>query len=254
MFMQRSWVFVVAVLFFLSALDDGCKMGFFGKITGKVVEPERLQPLAGVRLMIEDPKYNGETDANGNFTINGVESGVHTLTCKGGRPLYEDQVMTVTVRQDSPVVLFIVAEFKSEAVRPLMKDTVKLSALKSGYELFRGGYGLGLEPTVINYLVAVHDNKRRLLARPEALRGYLEVRDSAQALEFARLFTGLNTYYLFRDANPDNIYIEVTAAVGKSSYGEMPREMFTKLGLKPPFVVSDASHFYITRYLLSTAH
>ncbi len=81
MLMQRSWVLVVAVLFFLSALDDGCKMGFFGKITGKVVEPERLQPLAGVRLMIEDPKYNGETDANGNFTINGVESGFHTLTC-----------------------------------------------------------------------------------------------------------------------------------------------------------------------------
>src|SRR5436309_444244 len=100
--MKRSLIILTALFCFVLLLTDGCRMGFFGKVTGKVVEPERLQPLAGVKVMTEDARYSGETDASGNFTISGVEAGIHTLTCKTGRSLYDDQVITLTVRQDSP--------------------------------------------------------------------------------------------------------------------------------------------------------
>ena len=76
------------------------------------------------------------------------------------------------------------------------------------------------------------------------------LKDTTSALEYARFFTDLKTFYLFRDPDPDNTYIEVSSTTGKPSYGEMPAEQFRKLGMTPPVVTNDANNFYVTRYVL----
>ena len=254
--MNRLLTTLLTIIISLSIIGWGCKSGFFGKFSGTVVEPERLRPLAGIKVILDDRTYSIETDTGGNFSFIGINAGKHTLTCKTGNQFYEDAIVTVNVRHDAPTPpVVVIAEIKSEAIQAFTKDTVKLSSLKEGYMMFKGGYGFGIiqNETATTNMVMIHNNKKRLVLRPANMKGYVQLKDSAQALEYARLFTDFNTFYLFKDPSPNNSFIEVQETMDKPSYGEMPQAQFKRLGLHAPVVTNDENYFYITRYLISTS-
>ncbi len=250
--MKKSLIVLLSLLCSLSLFETGCKSGFFGKFTGQVVDPELRRPIAGVKIILDDKKYHILTDAKGMFSFDGVNAGNHTVTVKYGSPYFEDAVVPVVVRHDKPVHVLVVPDIKSDAVYESPKDTLKLSSLKPSYKLFRGGFGFGTSREYMtNHLVLIQNKKRKLIMRPNQMKGYVQLKDSVQVLEYARFFTDYNTYYLFKDPDPDNSFIEVKSATGKPSYGEMEQERFKRLGLKNPILTYDENHFYITRYLVS---
>lgn len=251
--MKKTFISTVVLIGLSSLLICGCKSGFFGKFTVKVVDPETLRPIAGATLKLDDSKYNQTTDAKGTFEYQGIESGSHTLTVKYANPFYETSVVPVYVRMDSTGDVLIMPDIKSDAIHESAKDTLKLSCLKPGYALFRGGFGYGVgERTPANNIVLVYNRVRKLVLRPSYLKSYVVIKDSVMALEFVRFFTQPSTFYLLRDPDSDNIYVEVTPTTNrKPSYGEMPSEQYKKLGLTEPIVTNDANSFYITRYVVS---
>ena len=253
--MKKLSIFVSGLLCLLSMTSLDCKSGFFGTISGKVIDPEYLRPLTGVKVRLDDQKFTIDSDNGGNFSFSSIPSGNHTITCMFANPMYEDAFVEVIVQPGiatSPVT--VVAEINSDVIHESRKDSLKLSSLKPGYMLYKGGYALGTGHPLTNSLVLVHDKKRRLILRSTNLKGSVLLQDSSQAIEYARLFTNIETFYLFKDPSPDNSFIELRPATGKPSYGEMTKEELKRLGMRSPWVVHDADHFYITRYLLSTLH
>ncbi|HTK81551.1 MAG TPA: carboxypeptidase-like regulatory domain-containing protein [Bacteroidota bacterium] len=249
--MKKS-IFSVILICVIFLVGPGCKSGFFGKFSGKVLDPESLRPLAGVSIRLDDAKYTIETDANGAFVFDGIAAGNHTITCKYPNPYFETSVEPVVIRMDVVNDVVVIPDIKSDVIRESTQDTLKLASLKPGNLLFRGGFGYGVgKNSPANNLVMVYNKKRRLVLRPSYLRGFVTLKDSASALEYARFFTGLKTFYLFRDPDPDNTYIEVSSTTGKPSYGEMPAEQFKKLGMTSPVVTNDANNYYVTRYVMS---
>jgi hypothetical protein len=251
--MKRSAVLFLLAIGLLLMTGSGCKSGFFGKFTGKVVDPETLRPIAGVSVRLDDAKYTIQTDASGTFMYDGIEAGNHTITCKFSNPFFETAIVPVVVRMDIVTDVLVIPDIKSDVIRESAKDTIKLAVLKTGYTLFRGGIGYGVgQNSPANNLVMVYNKKRRLVLRPSYLRGYVSLKDTASALAYVRFFSNPKTFYLFRDPDPDNIFIEVVPTTNsKPSYGEMPMEQFKRLGMTDPIVTVDANNFHVTRYVMS---
>jgi hypothetical protein len=78
--------------------------------------------------------------------------------------------------------------------------------------------------------------------------GYVRILDEKQALEFIRLFTGLETHYLF----DNNELIEVFPSLHQPSWGELSKEEFRRLGLQKPTVSKSDTAFVIVRFLADT--
>ena len=55
--MNKSALLTFLIAGLLSCAGSGCKSGFFGKFTGKVVDPETLRPIAGVSVRLDDAKF-----------------------------------------------------------------------------------------------------------------------------------------------------------------------------------------------------
>lgn len=114
----------------------------------------------------------------------------------------------------------------------------------SFYKGCRGALGTPLEAFL--KLVAVSDGERMILPTTKSVEGYVNIKTHGQALSFVRLFTDLDTHYLF----DNNEFIEVRPAQNTPSWGELPLAQFQKLGLKAPSVSGVGSCFFIDRYLV----
>lgn len=69
------------VLFLFLALVSSLAFAQTGSISGKVVD-ETNQPLPGAAVSIAGTTIGASTDADGNYTINGIKAGNYTLTAK----------------------------------------------------------------------------------------------------------------------------------------------------------------------------
>ena len=242
----------VGLLCFILLSITGCKVGFFGKIEGRLIEPEGGMPMRNITVELEGTKMAAATDNNGGFMFIGVAAGTYTIHAKTASSLYEDAYAKVTVKQEIVNRVEMIVEIKPDAIYESVKDTVKLNVLKKGYTLVRGGYGYGSsQSSPTNYLVMLWSGHKRVILKPNYFKGYVEILTPEEALDYVRFFTDPSTFYLFKDLNRDNHYIEVMPTKKKPSVCEMPDEEFKRLGMFEPVVTNDENHFYVTRFIVS---
>ena len=123
---------------------------------------------------------------------------------------------------------------------------IPLSSLVNGWKLYEGGGVMfGLPAEAFAKLVAVKGDERRILYRTTSLAGYVRIRTEEQALELVRLFTNLETHYLFEDFSET----EVKLAHGKPELSELAEAEYRRLKITEPSVRRDGNWFVITRYL-----
>jgi hypothetical protein len=93
--------------------------------------------------------------------------------------------------------------------------------------------------------VAVRGDDRRILWRTTSLQGYVRITNADQALELVRLFTNLETCFLFEDFD----YVEVRRASGDPGIGELPAADYDRLHISEPSVERHGDWWAITRYV-----
>jgi len=129
----------------------------------------------------------------------------------------------------------------------------------NGYTLYRGTKGceIGLPPEAFLKLVAVKteldgEKYKIVLPKTTSLKGYAAIKTPEDALALARLFTDLNTHYLFEDSE----WLEIAHSTekGKLSWAWLPTVEFTRLGLFAPKVKKENNRFVIERCLLNSRH
>ncbi|MEK9135539.1 MAG: TonB-dependent receptor, partial [Bacteroidota bacterium] len=70
---------LVMLLFALLLLPGVLFAGVTGKIKGKIVDRESKEALVGANVQIEGTTYGAASDVNGEYTINNVPAGTHTV-------------------------------------------------------------------------------------------------------------------------------------------------------------------------------
>lgn len=138
----------------------------------------------------------------------------------------------------------------------ILDRQISVSFETNGYKFYKGYYSGRISETVEAFLklVAVKDNKQVILPSINSLKGYVILKTNSDALEFIRLFTSLDTHYLFGGAE----YIEVKDAgyddlrqYGGLSYGELTSRKFKEFGLFEPKVQKIQGGFIIERCLVN---
>ncbi|OGX44053.1 MAG: hypothetical protein A3H41_01645 [Omnitrophica WOR_2 bacterium RIFCSPLOWO2_02_FULL_45_28] len=143
---------------------------------------------------------------------------------------------------------------------------ISLSFETNGYKFYQGYPGKIGEPReAFLKLVAVKDKKQVILPSSNSLKGYVALKTHSDALEFVRLFTSIDTHYLFEGTH----FIEVKDAGyddpmklrddghggllqgGGLSYGELTNKKFKELGLFEPKVQKVQNGFIIERCLVN---
>lgn len=141
--------------------------------------------------------------------------------------------------------------YADDEIKIFDKTPVKVSFETNGYVFFKGFKGpFGKPPEAFLKLIAVKDNKKIMLEKTSSLKGYVKIKNDEEALEFVRLFTGINSHYLFDDVN----YIEVFEKnENKNTYvGLIESENYKKLNLFKPVIIKDKNGFIIERCLYNT--
>lgn len=116
-----------------------------------------------------------------------------------------------------------------------------------GYTLYRGTKGiLGTPPEAYLRLFAVQGEGKREISSPAALQGMVSIESSAQALDFVRLFTSLDTHFLF----PSLGLVEPRLASGAPGPGEYTGEYARQAGLSPASVRAEGDSFIVEQNLL----
>jgi hypothetical protein len=116
-----------------------------------------------------------------------------------------------------------------------------------GYELYRGGRGLlGTPPEASWRLVGVRSGRAEVLDVPD-LEGRVTIRSPADALAFVRLFTSLDTHFLF----PGVGYVESRPAAGeRRGPGEYTPDYASRVALSAPRFADRGDSFLVERNLL----
>jgi len=128
-----------------------------------------------------------------------------------------------------------------------LHEEISRAFVREEWKFFKGSdRPLGLPIEAFLKLVAVKGYEQKILRTTTSLKGYVQIKSPNDALSFVRLFTDLDTHYLFEDSE----YIEVRPANKKTSWGELPVQEFRKLGLKEPSVMKDGEHFVVVRYVV----
>lgn len=236
-------------------LVAGCQKGIYGDVEGTVVELERGAPVADVQVRLDRTNFVARSDANGIFRFRHVPVGVYALVCsKVTGPYRETTVPNFRVMTDSVTRATVLLEIKASLIYENPKEPVLLSSLKPGCGLFKGRYGLVNDARLpLTNLVLIRHDDKRLISRAGGLHGSVAIGSADQALEFVRLFTGLNTYAYFRGLTPDQSYIEVRPTGGKPGIGELAADRAKRLGIAGPVVTNDESNYYVTRYVMTMA-
>jgi hypothetical protein len=129
---------------------------------------------------------------------------------------------------------------------------IKVPFKTSGYTFYRGTDSeLGEPLEAFLKLVAVNGRQRVLLPRTTSLRGYVTLTNDNDALAFVRLFTDLDTHYLFDDS-PGVEIRHVAKMPERLQYATMTTKRFRDRGLFEPRVRKTAKgSFVIERFLLT---
>jgi hypothetical protein len=119
-------------------------------------------------------------------------------------------------------------------------------SLHRGYEVTEEGPVIGLPDEAFQRVIAVRGDRTRLLRTPADLKGIVRIETDRAALAFVRLFTNLDTFYLF-DGDQAG-FVEVTPTdAAKVGFAEMPRSEFARLKLFVPRVRSQEDGFVVER-------
>jgi len=128
---------------------------------------------------------------------------------------------------------------------------VPLSSLIDGWQLYEGeGELTGVPREAFARLFAVRGDEEHILYRTTSLAGYVRIRTPEQALEMVRLFSSVETGYLFEDFGE----VEIRMAAGEPELGEITEEEYRRLGIAAPTVTRHGSWFVITRCLADEHH
>ena len=116
-----------------------------------------------------------------------------------------------------------------------------------GYVLYKGCTGVvGLPMEAYLRLVLVKGEAKIELANASKLKGRVIIKNSEEALEFARLITSIDTHYLF----PDIDYIEPQEGNNAEIIGTYSKEYGKRLGLRPTNASSEGAVYRIERNLV----
>ena len=132
------------------------------------------------------------------------------------------------------------------------RGPIKVPFQTNGYVFFQGTDGeLGLPAEAFLKLVAVKDNRRTILPCTTSLRGYVKLKNDDEALAFVRLFTSVDSHYLFKDSLGIEIrHVQRPPLVVK--YATMSMKPFKDLRLFDPRVRKTAKgSFVIERFVLT---
>lgn len=126
-------------------------------------------------------------------------------------------------------------------------EPISVSFDTKGYRLFKGCRGiLGSPSEAFLCLVMVKEDKKILLQRTSELKGHVLIRTKEEALGFVRLFTSLNTHYLFSDSN----YIEPSSSDDDNAgIGVYSKIYEKKMKLNPVRTQVEGSNYVIERNL-----
>ena len=130
-------------------------------------------------------------------------------------------------------------------------DTVKCSAFKTDYKFIEGCRGvLGLPTEAFMRLVAVQGSTQYMLNTRTSLVGFVQIDTEEKALAFVRLFSKMDTHYLFDDAD----FLELPPYVAGSPFwydiDSVNRAKISGIPIdNPPVEVTESNGTYrITRY------
>jgi hypothetical protein len=119
-----------------------------------------------------------------------------------------------------------------------------------GYTFYKGARGvLGTPPEASLRLIAVKGEEMVEISSVPELRGFVEISAPDEALEYVRLFTSIETHYLF----PDVQYLEPRAARDDPGLGEFTAEYAQRMNLAPASSDPADDHFVVKRNLVDRA-
>jgi hypothetical protein len=132
----------------------------------------------------------------------------------------------------------------------LEKEPIRVSFDTKGYSFYKGGKGL-LGSPVESYLrlIAVKKKDNVEISSVSDLIYRVVIKSPQEALEFVRLFTSIETHYLF----PKIHYIEPVIAVDTQGLGEYSGEYRERMNLEKAKTSQEKDYFVIERNLLDRA-
>jgi hypothetical protein len=135
----------------------------------------------------------------------------------------------------------------SEQIWFLEDKAIRVSFDTKGYAFYKGGRGiLGTPVEAYLRLIAVKGGEKMEIPSVSDLKGRVVIRSPEEALEFVRLFTSIETHYLF----PDIPYVEPAVAEHVPCLGEYTEEYKERMNLEPARSRREGNDFVIERNLV----
>lgn len=158
------------------------------------------------------------------------------------------------------MVLLCLVSFSSSAVAIdniwiSEKDgPIKVAFDTNGYVFYKGTDGIMGSPVQAFFkLVAVKGDKKIILPKTTSFKSYASLNKPEEALAFVRLFTNLDTHYLFKDSDWIEVFNGKTDILGGEMYpGGVFKNDWEKFGLFEPKITTTADGFLIERCLLNS--
>lgn len=127
------------------------------------------------------------------------------------------------------------------------RQPIRVAFDTNGYKFYKGSRGvLGTPAQAFQRLIAVKNGDKVEISSVEDFQSIVTITSPEQALEFVRLFTSLDTHYLF----PEVDYLEPCRAQGEPRAGEYDREYERGMNLKLPSAQAENGSFIVERNLL----
>ncbi len=135
----------------------------------------------------------------------------------------------------------------TEEIWILEDEPIHVSFNTNGYSFYKGGRGLlGRPVEAYLRLIAVKGMGKIEISNFSDLKGRVAIKSPYDALEFVRLFTSIETHYLF----PEIHYIEPAVAVDTPGPGEYTEEYGVLMNLEKATARRENDYFVIERNLL----
>jgi hypothetical protein len=200
--------------------------------------------VAGASITLKGTNRATSVNKMGEYAFDYLPVGAYAVVCtteratiNGERDFRDTVLDNISVFPDSSSHLDIYLEPMPAFIEISKSDSIPLSSLTNGWKLFKSEYGYFGNSSAT--LIAARDGDRRIIFRTTSLKGYVNISTPEQALEFVRLFSDTNTFYLFKPNNRQDDFLEVTLEA-------------TKLGdlhVPSPIVTSFEGYFRIERFV-----
>lgn len=129
-------------------------------------------------------------------------------------------------------------------------EPIQVSFNTKGVKFYKGGTGILGSPMEAQLrLIGTDGTKKFQISGVRDLEGRVVIGSPEEALEFVRLFSSIETHYLF----PDIQYIEPTLANNAPDPGEYTKEYKQRMNLQSPRYKQEGDGFVIERNLVDRA-